>query len=351
MGEWGVRGVWVGDESCRACSEVFVEAAGHIAAEVPFHLDFRHGRGPRLHEAVHEKGTVHFLAQKLRAPERLFDFLGPDQHDTAHAERRKLRQKPLHDTRTRRGEEDVDPRRWRLVGMRTSYGDFSAGYCDNLRSPNRAIQFAGLESLADFSVQYFQNVFVKLNRDFRRRKTTKPEEWKDFSEVIRLCAANGFDLQCYIKYCFLNRLVPRSKGRTISDISYLKNTPQLMDYASNRAKIERLYSIYRSIQKTIFLVRKINKETDSDSIHTIKNLLSSKRLSTYLSTGTVSPYFVALIPKSAMMIHKIIDRDCEDCVTLIDFCNRIGRYGKDAIASLSMFYPNAMAKTVVEMCG
>ena len=199
-------------------------------------------------------------------------------------------------------------------------------------------------------MKYFRNVFVRLNRDFRRRKTAKPDEWKDFSEVIKLCKINGFDFQCYLKYCFLNRLVPKSRGKTLSDISYLRNTPQLIDYARNRTKIEKLYSIYRSIQKTILLIRKIKKETGETAMRSIKRILSSEKLSTYLSTGTVSPYFVALIPKANIIIHKIIDRDCEDGTTLIDFCNRINIYGKMAIESLSMFYPNSMTKTIVEMC-
>lgn len=199
-------------------------------------------------------------------------------------------------------------------------------------------------------MKYFKNVFVKLNRDFRRRKHEKPEEWKDFSDVIKLCRTNGFDLRCYIKYCFLNRLVPKSRGKVLSDISYLRNTPQLLDYARNRVEIERLYSIYRSIQKTILLIKRISKDNGYTAAQSIKRILSSKKLSTLISTGTVSPYFIALIPNANIIIHKIFGRSCEDCGTLIDFCNSIGRYGKNAIESLSMFYPNSMANTIIEMC-
>jgi hypothetical protein len=199
-------------------------------------------------------------------------------------------------------------------------------------------------------MKYFNNIFVKTNRDFLRRKKSKPSEWNDFSEVVKLCRVNGFNLQCYIKYCFLNRLVTRSRGRSLSDISYLRNTPQIMDYARNKTEIEKLFSIYRSIQKSILLVRKMNREHGLETMQTIKKLLMSKKLSIFISTGTVSPYFVALIPKASIIIHAILDRRCEDGTTLIDFCNRIGIYSKEAIKSLSMFYPNAMTKTIVEMC-
>lgn len=199
-------------------------------------------------------------------------------------------------------------------------------------------------------MKYFHNVFVKLNRDFRRRKNSKPEEWKNFSEVIKLCKINNFDLKCYLKYCFLNRLVPKSRGKMLSDISYLKNTPQIIDYARNKEKIEKLYSIYRSIQKSILIIRKIKKENGETAAQSIKRVLSSEKLATYISTGLLSPYFIALIPKADIIIHKILGRNCEDGTILIDFCNRINIYGRNAIESLSMFYPNSMTKTIVEMC-
>jgi hypothetical protein len=123
-----------------------------------------------------------------------------------------------------------------------------------------------------------------------------------------------------------------------------------MDYASKKTKIEALYAVYRSIQKTILLVRRMAKDGDCSGREAIKSILSSRGLSRYLSTGVVSPYFVALIPKASVIIHGILDRKCEDGTTLIDFCNRIGIYSQKAIESLSMFYPNAMTKTIVEMC-
>lgn len=199
-------------------------------------------------------------------------------------------------------------------------------------------------------MKYFHDVFVSLKRDFTKRKNSKPSEWRDFANVVKMCRINKFNLKCYIKYCFLNRLVPKSKGRTLSDISFLRNTPQIMDYARNREKIERLYAIYVSIQKTIIVVRGICKKTGCTAKESIKKLLSSQQLSTYISTGTVSPYFIALIPKASVIIHNKIDRQCEDGTVLIDFCNRIAKYGKSAIESLSMFYPNSMTKTIVEMC-
>ena len=199
-------------------------------------------------------------------------------------------------------------------------------------------------------MKYFKNVFVSLKRDFRGRKTRKPSEWNDFSSVVKLCKVNGFNLPCYIKYCFLNRLVPKSRGRVISDISYLRNTPQIISYAKDKTEIERLFRIYRSIQKTIILVKKISNQTGCDAKTTIKNLLSSGNLSVYIDTGTISPYFIALIPNSAMIIHKLMNIKNEDRVVLIDLCNRIKIYGIDAQKSMSTFYPNSMTKNIIEIC-
>lgn len=199
-------------------------------------------------------------------------------------------------------------------------------------------------------MKYFSNVFVKLNRDFRRRKTSRPSEWNDFAEVIKLCRINGFDLKCYIKYCFINRLVPKSRGKTLSDVSFLRNVPQVLDYARNKNNIERLYSIYRSIQKTIIVIRKMSKTNCESASNSIKKILSSKKLSTFISTGLISPYFIALIPNASKIIHSIFEKRCEDGTVLLDFCNGIRHYGKSAIESLSMFYPSSMTKTVVEMC-
>lgn len=199
-------------------------------------------------------------------------------------------------------------------------------------------------------MKYYKNVFVKTNRDFTGHKTSKPDEWRDFSEVVKICNANGFNIDSYIKYCLLNRLVPKSRGRNLSDISYLRNTPQIMDYAANKNEIERLFGIYRSIQRTILLIKRLKNDTGETATNTIKKLLSSSSLSVYLTTGTVSPYFVALLPNASVIIHKVIDRNCEDGTVLIDFCNRIREFSKSAKNSLSMFYPSAMCKTLVEMC-
>lgn len=199
-------------------------------------------------------------------------------------------------------------------------------------------------------MKYYKNVFVRLDRDFTSRKRSNPAEWRDFSDVVKICKSNNFNLECYIKYSFINRLVVKSKGRVLSDISYLRNTPQIMAYAKNIKEIERLFRIYRSIQKSILLVRKIVKETNTDTRNTIKKLLSSGKLSIYISTGVLSPYFVSLIPNSGLLIHKLMDGRNEDRVVLIDFCNRIGIYGLDAQKSMSMFYPNSMKKNIVELC-
>ena len=210
---------------------------------------------------------------------------------------------------------------------------------------NRAYNIFDAEKM-----KYFKNVFVSLNRDFRPRKTRKPNEWNDFAAVIKLCKANNFDVGCYIKYCFLNRLVPKSKGHMISDISYLKNTPQILAYAREKKEIERLFKIYRSIQKTIFLVKKISKQTGDTTKATIRNILSSGKLSIYVDTGTVSPYFIALIPNAAMIVQLLMNRKNEDRGFLIDLCNRINIYGLSAQKSMSMFYPNSMTKNIIELC-
>lgn len=211
---------------------------------------------------------------------------------------------------------------------------------------NRAYNIFDAEKL-----KYYRNIMASLNRDFTKRKTSKPDEWKDFVSVVKLCRANKFKLDCYVKYCFLNRLVPKARGRMLGDVSYLKNLPQIIDYTRNKIEIERLFSIYRSIQKTIMIVKKTVKETGMSPKAVLKDIFSSGKLSNYVTTGTLSPYFIALIPKAAQLIHNLMNRHAEDCGELMDLCNRIEIYGKDAQKSMSMFYPNAMAKTIIELCG
>ena len=199
-------------------------------------------------------------------------------------------------------------------------------------------------------MKYFKNVFVKLDRDFTTRKRTHPSEWKDFSSVVRLCAANGFVLTCYIKYSFLNRLVTKSRGKVLSDVSFLSNTPQILAYAREKDEIERLYKIYRSIQKTILLVRKASKESGCTAKEALRKIVGSAKLSTYVSTGVVSPYFVALIPKAAVLLHGMLRQEEGDRVVLLDLCNRMDIYGRDAHKAMTMFYPNSMTKSIVELC-
>lgn len=211
---------------------------------------------------------------------------------------------------------------------------------------NRAYNIFDAEKL-----KYYRNVMASLNRDFTKHKTTKPDEWKDFAAVVKLCRANGFKLDCYIKYCFLNRLVPKARGRMLGDVSYLRNIPQIIDYSRNKVEIERLFSIYRSIQKTIILMKRMVKESGGTPKSVLRDVFSSGKLSTYVTTGTMSPYFISLIPKAAQLIHKLMNRYDEDCGELIDLCNRIEIYGKNAQKAMSMFYPNAMTKTIMELCG
>lgn len=235
--------------------------------------------------------------------------------------------------------------------MRQSSAEFSTTFSpEGIPEPsddeiNRAYNIFDAEKM-----KYYRGVFVKLNRDFTSRKGSSPSEWKDFSEVIKLCSANRFDMPCYIKWCFLNRLVPKSKGKALSDVSYLRNVPQIMAYAEDRDGIERLYRVYRSIQKTIMLVKRLSKEDGCTAKETIRKIMSSGKLSTYVSTGTVSPFFVSLIPNSGPLVHRLMDRGSEDRVVLIDLCNCIPEYSRTATKAMSTFYPNAMAKTVVELC-
>lgn len=223
--------------------------------------------------------------------------------------------------------------------------DGSIEYIPTDAEINRAYNIFDAEKL-----KYYRNVMASLHRDFTKRKDRHPKEWNDFMSVVRMCKANRFNLGCYIKYCFLNRLVPKARGKMLGDVSYLNNTPQLIDYARNKTEIERLFAVYRSIQRTIILVKRMIGENGGTPKTVIKDILSSGKLSHYVTTGMVSPYFISLIPKASQLVHTLMDRYEEDCTELMDLCNRMEIYGKDAQKSMSMFYPNAMSKTILELC-
>ena len=199
------------------------------------------------------------------------------------------------------------------------------------------------------SMKFYRGIYVKLDRNFRGRKDSHKSEWNDFKSVVKLCKDNGFQLKCYIKYCFLNRLVKKNRGHAISDISYLRNYPSILDYAKNKREIERLYSIYMSIRRTAFAVKKMSDGSTNGIKSTLKSVISSGKLMEFISTGSISPYFLALMPRAEFVIHKNAS-ETEDRAMLGDLCSRIKRIASDAVSSLKMFYPDAMGKTVVELC-
>lgn len=200
-------------------------------------------------------------------------------------------------------------------------------------------------------MNHFRHVRIKLNKNFKPRKKLNPYEWSNFQHVIELCKRNGFNVKSYIKYCFLNRLVPHGKGRTISDVSYLMNFPQISDYSQNKEKIEKLYAIYISILKSVLKIRGMCKETGFTVQKTIKNILSSGFICSYVSTGTISRYFLSIIPNIDTILYEATKNDRNEERHLIDgLCSTIKQFTPKAREALEMFWPESVKMTIVELC-
>lgn len=195
----------------------------------------------------------------------------------------------------------------------------------------------------------YNNVHVKTDQNYLSRKNSNPNEWHDYESVIRLCTKNNFHLRCYIKYCFVTYLAPKAKGKSLSDIVYLRNYPQVIGYAKDKINIERLYTIYCSILKTILIIKRLSKENNQDVKSVLKSLFSSGRLGEYVTTGTISQYFIALIPNIKAILFKYIDRFSDDMTIINDLHSRSENLGKDALASIRMFNSAMSTKSIIKI--
>jgi hypothetical protein len=202
------------------------------------------------------------------------------------------------------------------------------------------------------SMKYYKNIIVGLKRNFKRRKKTNKVEWNDFERVISLCMENKFNIRCYVKWCFLNRLVPHDKGHALKDISYLTHIQQIMAYSANKEEIESLYKVYISILKSIIRIKNTKKEQSDKSIEDIiKNVISSGRLGMFISTGGISRYFLSLIPNIENVSHDILHRNNnEDSHIVDDFCNCCQHYRKLSAKALKTFWPSAIGKNIIQLC-
>ena len=128
-------------------------------------LNRRYGGRARLLEAVDQKRPVDFLFQQLRAPERLLHFLRTHEHDPAHAEGGELRQEALHRARTRRREDEVEPRLEGRRLVRTAHGHGAVLYPLDDGRADGTVEHARLEGLSLRAVQHGQHM---LGADVRK---------------------------------------------------------------------------------------------------------------------------------------------------------------------------------------
>lgn len=200
------------------------------------------------------------------------------------------------------------------------------------------------------SMKYYRGILVNLNRNFKKRKTTNPDEWLNCKKVIELCEKYKFSLKCYIKYCFLNKLVLKKRGQAISDIKLILKFPCIADYQRNQTEIEKLYNIYLSITKSTLLIKNYSTHENIKVNSAIRDILKSGRLSTMIATGVISRYFLSLIPNSSSVMYKVLTNTSEDKAFINDLCSNIDKYKEDAMNSLRMFYPAALTKNIIQLC-
>lgn len=197
---------------------------------------------------------------------------------------------------------------------------------------------------------YHKDVHVGENRNFRKRKTAHPEEWLNFVNVIKLCRKYNFHLKCYITYCYINRLIPHCRGKMLSDVRYLKNPPQIIDYTKNKEKIESNYEIANSIKKTARIIKGLNEQYSLNTKNTLIKIIESGKLSDYISSGVISPFFLSLIPNARVFVHRSLKNNNTDKTVIMDLCERMGILKKKSVTALSMFEPRYLTKTISEIC-
>lgn len=200
------------------------------------------------------------------------------------------------------------------------------------------------------SMKYYKNIIVSLNRNFINRKITNPDEWENCKKVIELCNKYNFNLKCYIKYCFIHKLATHSMGHTVSDISKLTKFSCISEYEREQKNIEKKYSVYMAIMKSIMGIKNICKETGCSSKDAIIKLINSGRLMVYISSGIISRYFLSLIPNAKSVLHKHLTNSNEHRDDVYNICSRIENDKIEAYKSLVMFYPSAIKKNIIELC-
>ena len=170
-------------------------------------------------------------------------------------------------------------------------------------------------------------------------------------EVARICKEHDFNPKLYVKWCFLQRLVPHGKGRTLKDVEYLTHFQQVMAFARERQTIESLYKVYIAIMKSVTRVRNTIREQKLTAAQVIKNIIMSGRFTDYISTGVVSRYFISLIPNISSVIYELTkDSRNEDLNVVSDLCQTLPSYSTKAVEALRMFYPLAINQSILKLC-
>ena len=112
-----------------------------------------------LHQPFNQQGAIDFGLQQLGAPKCLFHLFRTHQKQAPYAQRRQLRQQPLHHARTRWCQHKVTPGgQWGLI-VNAAYDNFR--WRDRLDNghANLTAHDASLERLSDRSMQNGSDVF------------------------------------------------------------------------------------------------------------------------------------------------------------------------------------------------
>ena len=197
----------------------------------------------------------------------------------------------------------------------------------------------------------YHGVTVGLNRNFRRRKRTNFAEWSEAAKVVKLCHDNGFNLKCYVKYCFLARLVPHGRGRSLRDVSFLGHYQQLSAYGSRKDAIERMYRIYMNILRSVLRIKDFHRSSGKSVTAILKEVVSEGKLFDYVSSGVLSRHFLALIPNIGNFVHEqTARRRNTDSNVVWDFYCTLGKYREDAMEAMRTFWPTGLKGSIIELC-
>lgn len=201
------------------------------------------------------------------------------------------------------------------------------------------------------SMNKYRSVRVRLDRSFKARKARHKDEWANFEKLISMCREHEFNLKCYIKYCFHNRLVPHGKGKALRDVEYLLHYQQIAVYSRLKDTVEKQYKVYMNILKSVMRLKKTKNETGESITRILKEIFKSGHLGNYISSGVISRYFLALIPNITSVLYEATKNSVDEEHHLMDdLCSTIESYKKQSIDALRTFWPDACFKSIIQIC-